>query len=176
MFNMFWGRPPNNITTERKLFRHGYAPLDLAGLILIQEHAKSGSKDYNRSSLEETVTDQTQTISCPACGGASQPETGTTHMACTYCGTNLTIPEHLRTKAMPKVEKTPSKVKPISVPEIDAPDLMRKVQPVAVKAFNFYAYWTWIRWLLPTCLTILVVGFILCAVLGALPFVFGFLK
>jgi len=176
MFNMLWGWTPNNITTERKLFRHGYAPLDLAGLILIQEHAKNGSKDYNRSFLEETVTDQTQTISCPACGGASQPETGTTHMACTYCGTNLTIPEHLRTRAIPKVEKISSKPKTVSMPEIDTPDLLRKAQPIAFKAFNMYAYWTWLRWLLPTCLTILVVGFILCAVLGALPFVFGLFK
>ncbi len=77
---------------------------------------------------------------------------------------------------MPRVEKTPSKVNPVISPEIDAPDFMRKIQPVAVKAFNLYAYWTWLRWLLPTCLTILVVGFVLCAVLGALPFVFGLFK
>jgi hypothetical protein len=82
----------------------------------------------------------------------------------------------LRTKVVPKVEQTVSKAKTISIPEIDAPDLIRKAQPVAIKAFNLYAYWTWLRWLLPTCLTILVLGFILCAVLGALPFVIGFLK
>ena len=119
---------------------------------------------------------KSSSINCPACGAPNEPEVGTIHMACTYCGTNLTIPEHLRTKAIPKVEKTPSKMIPVSIPEIDAPDLIRKAQPVAIKAFNMYAYWTWIRWLLPTCLTILVVGFILCAVLGALPFVFGLFK
>ena len=77
---------------------------------------------------------------------------------------------------MPMVEKNTSKPKTVSIPEIDAPDLLRKAQPVAFKAFNLYAYWTWLRWLLPACLTILVVGFILCAVLGALPFVFGLFK
>jgi hypothetical protein len=116
---------------------------------------------------------QSSSITCPACGATNDPEAGTTHMACTYCGTNLTIPSRLRTTAILNVEKTPSKVKPVSIPEIDAPDLLRKAQPVAFKAFNLYAYWTWLRWLLPTCLTILVIGFILCAVLGALPFVFG---
>jgi len=117
-----------------------------------------------------------QSFNCSACGGPNEPEAGSTQMSCTYCGANLTIPSHLRTKAIPKVEKNPSKVSPVSIPEIDAPDLLRKAQPVAFKAFNMYAYWTWIRWLLPTCLTILVVGFILCAVLGALPFVFGLFK
>ena len=97
-------------------------------------------------------------------------------MTCTYCGTNLTIPSHLRTKSIPTVERTSSKAGTVSIPEIDAPDLMRKAQPIAIKAFNLYAYWTWIRWLLPACLTILVVGFILCAILGALPFVFGLFR
>ncbi len=119
---------------------------------------------------------ETSSIKCPACGGTNDPEAGTTHMACTYCGTNLIIPSHLRTKAAPKVEQTASKAKPASIPKIDAPDLIRKAQPVAFKAFNLYAYWTWIRWLFPTCLTILFVGFILCAVLGALPFVLNLLR
>lgn len=132
-------------------------------------------KGYNHLTLEKTMT-QSSSITCPACGASSDPEDGTTHMACTYCGTNLTIPSHLRTKAIPKVEKAPSKVKTVSIPEIDAPDLIRKAQPVAIKAFNLYAYWTWLRWLLPACLTIFIIGFILCALLGALPFVFGFFK
>ena len=132
-------------------------------------------KGYNRTTLEKIMT-KSSSIPCPACGAPNEPEAGTIHMACTYCGTNLTIPKHLQTKATPKVARTPSKVAPVSIPEIDAPDLIRKAQPVAFKAFNLYAYWTWLRWLLPTCLTILVVGFILCAVLGALPFVFGLFK
>ena len=39
------------------------------------------------------------------------------------------------------------------------------------KTGKTYAYWTWLRWLLPACLTIAVVGFIVCALLGVLPFV-----
>ena len=56
--------------------------------------------------------------------------------------------------------------------EAEAPDLIRKAQPIAIKAWNLYAAWTWIRWLLPTCLTIFVIGIILCVALGALPIVF----
>lgn len=118
----------------------------------------------------------TETFPCVACGAPNEPESGAARMACTYCGTNLTIPERLRTKAMPRVEKTSSKTKPVISLEKEAPDLLRKAQPVAIRAWNMYAYWTWIRWLLPTCLTLVVVGFILCAALGALPFVFGLFR
>ncbi len=111
-------------------------------------------------------------FNCSACGGPNEPEAGATRMACTYCGANLTIPENLRTKAIPKVEKSFPKPKLVISPEINAPDLFRKAEPIAIKAWNIYAVWTWVRWLLPTCLTILVVGIILCASLGALPFVF----
>ena len=112
----------------------------------------------------------TDTFPCVACGAPNEPEAGQTSMACTYCGTALSIPASLRTKAMPKVEKIPSKAKPVVSPEIDASDLIRKAQPAAIQAWNLFAYWTWLRWLLPTCLTILVVGFFLCMALGALPF------
>lgn len=92
-------------------------------------------------------------------------------MACTYCGTNLTIPENLRVKTTPTVEVQPLKARPTPRYEKEAPDFIRKAQPLAIKAWNLYAAWTWIRWLLPTCLTVVVVGMIVCAMLGVLPFV-----
>ncbi len=113
----------------------------------------------------------TDTFPCTACGAPNEAEAGQTSMACTYCGTTLSIPASLRTKAMPKVEKIPSKAKPVVGLEEEAPDLLRKVQPAAIKAWNLFAYWTWLRWLIPTCLTILVIGFFICMALGALPFV-----
>lgn len=115
-------------------------------------------------------------FNCSACGAPNDPEAGAIRMACVYCGVNLTIPENLRTKAVPKVEKTPPKPKPVISPEIDAPDLLRKAEPIAIKAWNLYAAWTWIRWMLPTCLTLFVVGIILCVALGALPLVFGWFR
>lgn len=118
----------------------------------------------------------TESFSCAACGAPNDPEAGAIHMACTYCGTNLTIPDSLRTKALPKVEKKPLKAKPVISLEKDAPDLIRKIEPVAIKAWNLYAYWTWLRWLIPTCLTILVFGFFICMALGALPFVFNLFR
>ncbi|MBK9209646.1 MAG: hypothetical protein IPL71_15625 [Anaerolineales bacterium] len=42
------------------------------------------------------------TFSCSACGAPNKPEAGTSRMACTYCGTNLTIPENLQTAARPR--------------------------------------------------------------------------
>jgi hypothetical protein len=93
-------------------------------------------------------------------------------MACKYCGANLTIPKELRLQAMPKPAarvQTPP-VKPAPSIEKEASDLLRKAQPIAIKAWNAYAYWTWLRWLIPACLTFLVIGLVVCAVLGYLPF------
>jgi hypothetical protein len=115
----------------------------------------------------------TQTFPCPACGAPNKPATGQARMSCAYCGANLAIPENLQTKSKPKVEILSSKAGPVPNPEIDAADLLRKAQPVAIGAWNLYAMWTWIRWLLPTCLIILVVFFVLCVVLGALPIVWS---
>lgn len=115
-------------------------------------------------------------FNCSACGGPNEPAAGMTRMTCTYCGANLTIPEGLRIKATPKVEKIPSKAKPVISAEIDAPDLLRKAEPIAIKAWNMYAAWTWIRWALPTCLIIATIGCIACAALGALPSVFGWFR
>jgi hypothetical protein len=93
-------------------------------------------------------------------------------MACTYCNANLTIPEHLRTQAIPKVlpaEKIPAPPHPISIPEVDASNVLRQAQPIVTRAWNLYAYWTWLRWILPTCLVIFVIGFVICAALGLIP-------
>ncbi len=59
---------------------------------------------------------------------------------------------------------------------MDAPDLLRKAQPLAVRAWSLFAAWTWIRWLLPTCLTIFVVGIVLCLLTGILPFVINSIR
>ena len=113
----------------------------------------------------------TPIFSCSACGAPNKPEAGTSRMACTYCGTNLTIPENLQTAAMPRVEKISSKAQPVTGSEIDASDLLRKAQPVMTRAWNMFAYWTWIRRLIPACLGIVFVFILLCFALGALPFV-----
>ena len=110
------------------------------------------------------------TFPCPACGGPNEPEAGRAQMACTYCGANLTIPAHLRTSAPPKVENTPPKAAPAPSLEEEAPDLLRKVQPVAVKAWNTFAWWAWIRRALPACLVIAIIGLCACGLLSALPF------
>jgi DNA-directed RNA polymerase subunit RPC12/RpoP len=113
----------------------------------------------------------TQSFSCAACGAPNSPEANKIYMPCTYCGTNLTIPENLRTKTLPKVEKKISKAKPVSIPENEASKLLRKAQPAAIQAWNLYALWSQIRWLIPACFTIFIVGFFLCVALGALPFI-----
>jgi hypothetical protein len=93
-------------------------------------------------------------------------------MACAYCRTNLTIPEHLRTKTAPNVEKYSTQTGSAQRPEEAAPDLLRKAQPMALGAWNLFAAWTWLRWLIPTCLVIVFLMFTLCAALGVLPIVF----
>jgi hypothetical protein len=117
-----------------------------------------------------------QTFNCPACGGPNQPEAGQIRMACTYCGANLTIPEHLRIKAIPRVEKTSPQPNKIEVPEIDASEVLRQAQPIVTRVWNLYAYWTWLRWILPACLTIFVVGMILCFALGMIPILWKMIR
>jgi hypothetical protein len=117
-----------------------------------------------------------ETIACPACGAPSYPEAGKTHIPCAYCGANLTIPEALRMKANPSAEKISTKPQPFQVPEMEASDILRKAQPLAIRAWNLYAYWTWLRWALPACLTILVVGILTCAALGMIPVVWSLLR
>lgn len=112
-----------------------------------------------------------QTFPCPACGAPNEPEVGQVRMTCTYCGANLTIPASLRTVATPKVEKTSVRAAPAPSLERDAPDLLRKAQPIAVQAWNAFAYWTWLRRALPACLVITLIGLCLCMAFGALPFI-----
>ena len=106
---------------------------------------------------------------CPACGGPNEPEAGRAQMTCHYCGANLNIPASMRKAAPPKVEKAPTKPAPVPTPEIDASELLRQAQPVVAKAWNTYAWWTWLRRLLPTCLVIILVAICSCAILSALP-------
>lgn len=112
----------------------------------------------------------TQTFPCTACGAPNEPESGTSRMACGYCGANLTIPAELRTEKTPSVEKAAPKVQAVFSPEIEAADVIRKAQPVAIRAWNLYAAWTWIRWLFPACLTIFILG---CVALGLIPLIWG---
>lgn len=111
-------------------------------------------------------------IICPACGGPNEPLPGAVRMACTYCGAQLTIPKELRARAAARVADQP-KARPgidsTPQPQADAPDLLRKAQPIAIGAWNAYAWWTWLRRLLPGCLIALVVLCLACVALGGLP-------
>lgn len=111
------------------------------------------------------------TFPCIACGAPNVPEAGTAQMTCSYCGANLTIPAELRKSAPPRVEKTPAKVAPAPRQELDASELLRQAQPIATKAWNTYAWWTWIRRALPACLVIVLIGICICIILTALPFI-----
>jgi len=113
----------------------------------------------------------TDTFPCPACGAPNEPEAGRAQIACSYCGANLTIPASLRREAAPKAEKTPERAAPTPRQEIDASELLRQAQPVVTKAWNAFAWWTWVRRALPTCLVIVLIGICACVVVSALPFI-----
>jgi hypothetical protein len=117
-----------------------------------------------------------QTFPCPACGAPNEPEAGQIRMACAYCGANLTIPEHLQSRSIPAMGKGYSRAETATNPEIDAADFLRKAQPAAIGAWNLFALWTWVRRLIPACLVIFIIGIILCALLGALPFIFSLFR
>jgi predicted RNA-binding Zn-ribbon protein involved in translation (DUF1610 family) len=121
------------------------------------------------------MPNQTDIITCPACGAPSEPEAGKTRMPCTYCGTTLIIPEAFRTKTI-LPQKVPAKETKFQQPEIDPNDLLRKAQPIAYRAFNLYALWTQMRWLLPACLTIFIALIVLCLMLGALPVILKLIR
>lgn len=118
----------------------------------------------------------TQTFSCPACGAPNEPEAGQTRMGCAYCGANLTIPDNLRIVPKVTAEEMRPKTRPVSSPEIDAAEFIRKAQPAAVGAWNLFAIWTWVRRLIPACLVLVLVFFVLCMALGALPFILNFAR
>ena len=113
----------------------------------------------------------TDTLPCPACGAPNEPEAGRAQMTCSYCGANLAIPSEMRWDAPPRVEAAPERVAPPPRLEDEASEMLRKAQPVAVKALNTYAWWTWIRRVLPTCLIIALIILCACAAFGMLPFI-----
>ena len=100
-----------------------------------------------------------------------RPEAGMTRISCTYCSANLIIPDHLQTKAMPKLERSPSKAVAVTNTENEAAQFLRKAQPAAIGAWNLYALWTWARWILPTCLIVLLISIGVCVILGAAPII-----
>ena len=108
-------------------------------------------------------------IPCPACGAPNSPEADKTRMACAYCGANLVIPEALQRKSIP--EKNARKPEASLGADIEAGDILRKMQPIAIRAWNLYALWTWVRRILPTCLILFIVGIILCLFVSAMPFI-----
>lgn len=97
------------------------------------------------------------TFPCLACGAPVLPVAGVTHMACEYCGVTLAIPEELQVDAVPlgSTFKIPD---PEPTPEMEASEFLRAAQPVARKAFNLFALWTWVRRFLPGCLVVLIVS------------------
>ncbi len=97
-------------------------------------------------------------------------------MPCAYCGAKLTIPKDLQKNIKPVTIKKAPEIKRLPNLENDAPDLLRKAEPVVVKAWNTYVYWTWLRRLLPTCLAIFLIGFFACLVLGFLPLTIGLFR
>jgi|GEM_PF-798472 len=108
-------------------------------------------------------------FSCAACGGPNEPEAGTSHMACTYCGSKLTIPHAMRTKSESKdTQPTSQKITGTHV-EINAPEILRRVRPVALGAWNLLAFWNLTKRILPACLVILLLGIVVCFALGFLP-------
>ena len=79
----------------------------------------------------------------------------------------MTIPAAMRREAVPG--KMSGKTEARSGPKIEASEILRTAQPIAIRAWNLYALWTRIRWLIPTCLTILVIGVVFCVLAGLLP-------
>ena len=104
---------------------------------------------------------ETKTFPCTACGAPVEPVAGKTYMPCPYCGTNLAIPKELQRDAVP-INSTYKIPEPKLAPEMEAADFLRKAQPVAIKAYNLYALWTWVRRFLPGCLIVLAIAICLC--------------
>jgi len=104
-----------------------------------------------------------RTFPCVACGAPVVPVVGVMHMACEYCGVTLAIPEELQVDAvlLGSTFKIPD---PEPTPEIEAAEFLRAAQPVARKAFNLFALWTWVRRFLPGCITFVLVVSCLCLI------------
>ena len=115
---------------------------------------------------------------CPACGGPVEPLPGAVRIACSYCGSQVTIPENLRLKAIPKSKPVISPVQTFTSkpeekePEEQVVEMLRKAQPVATKAFGLYALWTWIRRFAPGCLIALSIACLLACAASVVLFNF----
>jgi len=105
---------------------------------------------------------ETKPFPCIACGAPVEPVAGKIHIPCPYCGTNLAIPKELQQNAVP-LGSTLKIPEPKPSPEMETAEFLRKAQPVAIKAFNLFAIWTWIRRFLPGCLIVLALSICLCA-------------
>lgn len=103
------------------------------------------------------------TFPCLACGAPVHPAEGVTHMACAYCGVTLAIPEELQVDPVP-LGSTFEFPEPDPLPEMEAAEFLRAAQPVARKAFNLLALWTWIRRFLPGCLVAISILTCLCLI------------
>lgn len=108
-----------------------------------------------------------KTFPCVACGAPVLPVAGVTHMACEYCGVTLAIPEELQVDALP-LGSTFTVSQPEPAPEMEAARFLREAQPVAQKAFNLFALWTWVRRFLPGCLAVILVVSCLCLIGAAI--------
>jgi len=104
-----------------------------------------------------------KTFPCLACGAPVNPLEGVTQMACAYCGVTLAIPEALQKDLLPPGSrfKIPEQEPD---PEMDAAEFLRAAQPVARKAFNLFALWTWVRRFIPGCLLAISIATCLCLV------------
>ncbi len=103
------------------------------------------------------------TFPCLACGAPVLPVAGVTHTTCAYCGVTLAIPEELQKDPVPPGSgfKIPE---PETSSEMEAAEFLREAQPVARKAFNLFALWTWVRRFLPGCLVAISIAICLCLV------------
>ena len=72
-------------------------------------------------------------------------------MACPYCHTQLTIPLELRRNAEPVYESPRVMPQQLSSQETQqqVADFLRQAQPVATRAWNFYALSSWLARLAP---------------------------
>jgi len=94
----------------------------------------------------------TQTFPCPVCGAPNQAEAGVDFMPCAYCRRNLTIPKRLRLKPLLKAEKSVEKTESNRPVEVEAANILRKSQPLAIRLWNLFALRAWLKRLIPTCL------------------------
>jgi len=108
------------------------------------------------------------TFPCPACGAPLAPQPDRIRVSCVYCGSQATIPDHLRSKSQPQ---KPANFEPAQTqkphPEEQLADALRKAQPVAHKALNTFWLWSLVRRIAPGCI---VTFSILCALSCAIAF------